>query len=165
MASPVGRLTKVALLPSPGPRGDKGEQGPKGDMGPQGLQGPAGPQGPKGDTGPKGDVGPSPEHKWKGNKLSFQNPDGSWGKEVDLTGPSGHNAVGGASPVSYTKITVSEFHIRKPSLLYGINIFGVNYAGDVTIYLPKSVDPAMMIYIKDESGSAGTNNITVLAET
>ena len=42
-----------------------------------------------------------------------------------------------------------------------MNIFGVNYAGDVTIYLPHNPDPEMIIIINDESGNAGSNNITV----
>lgn len=35
----------------------------------------------------KGDDGQPPQHRWVGSKLQFKNPDGSWGKLVDLKGP------------------------------------------------------------------------------
>ena len=37
----------------------------------------------------KGDDGETPQHRWLGTKLQFKNPDGSWGKLVDLKGPRG----------------------------------------------------------------------------
>lgn len=39
-----------------------------------------------GEPGPRG---PAPAHRWRGTKLSFQKPDGTWGKEVDLKGKDG----------------------------------------------------------------------------
>lgn len=40
----------------------------------------------RGEQGPKGD---KPDHEWKGTKLRFEKPDGSWGKFVDLKGADG----------------------------------------------------------------------------
>lgn len=39
---------------------------------------------------------------------------------------------------------------------------GVNYAGPVTITLPTTPNSGRMLIIKDESGNASTNPITVL---
>ncbi len=43
-----------------------------------------------------------PAHRWSGTCLSFQNPDGSWGEEVDLKGLPGEKVKGdkGDSPAS-----------------------------------------------------------------
>lgn len=46
-------------------------------------------KGETGDTGPQGDTGPMPAHQWQGTKLRFQQPDGQWGKAVDLKGAPG----------------------------------------------------------------------------
>lgn len=43
-------------------------------------------KGERGDPGPKGD---KPAHEWKGTKLRFEQPDGAWGKFVDLKGKDG----------------------------------------------------------------------------
>ena len=46
----------------------------------------------------KGDDGETPQHRWVGTKLQFKNPDGSWGKLVDLKGPRGGGSwFGGGS--------------------------------------------------------------------
>lgn len=45
-------------------------------------------KGEQGEPGPKGD---KPAHEWKGSKLRFEQPDGTWGKFVDLKGPAGKN--------------------------------------------------------------------------
>lgn len=39
--------------------------------------------------GTNGDTGPMPAHEWKGSRLRFQNPDGTWGEWVDLRGKPG----------------------------------------------------------------------------
>lgn len=39
--------------------------------------------------GAKGDTGPMPDHEWKGSKLRFEKPDGTWGEYVDLKGKPG----------------------------------------------------------------------------
>lgn len=50
-----------------------------------------GKDGKDGKDGIKGEKGDKPDHKWVGTKLSFENPDGTWGKEVDLRGKDGKN--------------------------------------------------------------------------
>ena len=45
--------------------------------------------------------------------------------------------------------------------IFGINIIGVNASGAVTIQLPQTLTAGTIVKIKDESLSAGTNNITV----
>lgn len=70
-----------------GLKGDKGDKGDTGEQGPQGKPGEPGPQGPQGEqgeTGAEGVTGPAPAHQWNGKSLSFENPDGSWGADVNL---------------------------------------------------------------------------------
>lgn len=79
-----------------GEKGDSGRDGKDGIAGPRGERGPVGAagrdgvgiQGPKGQ---KGDTGPAPDHEWRGTELRFRNPDGSWGKWVDLKGQPGRD--------------------------------------------------------------------------
>jgi PKD repeat protein len=86
------------FLPKPPPvekdlTGPQGEQGTPGPVGPVGPQGPRGKEGPE---GPQGPIGPMPDHQWDGTRLRFEEPDGGWGKYVDLRGPQGiHGASGG----------------------------------------------------------------------
>jgi len=86
------------FLPKPPPvekdlTGPQGEQGTPGPMGPVGPRGPRGIEGPQ---GPEGPMGPMPDHQWDGTRLRFEEPDGGWGKYVDLRGPQGiHGASGG----------------------------------------------------------------------
>jgi len=86
------------FLPKPPPvekdlTGPQGEQGTPGPIGPVGPQGPRGKEGPE---GPQGPIGPMPDHQWDGTRLRFEEPDGGWGKYVDLRGPQGiHGASGG----------------------------------------------------------------------
>lgn len=63
--------------------------------------------------------------------------------------------------VQYTQITTASKTVLDSELVLGHNIFGVNYAGAVTISLPANIDSDKLVIIKDESGSAGANNITV----
>jgi hypothetical protein len=79
----------VSLSKEKGPKGDKGD---KGDTGKTGS---------KGDTG---ETGSAPEHKWRGTKLQFQHPDGSWGDLVDLKGKDGK---GGTSFVGVSNQSAS----------------------------------------------------------
>ena len=46
-------------------------------------------QAPAGPEGPRGAQGDAPAHQWNLTSLAFQNPDGSWGSEVDLKGDKG----------------------------------------------------------------------------
>lgn len=92
-----------------GRRGRRGPQGPTGMQGPRGvsvpgtpgkdgksIQGRQGEQGKPGPQGPRGAKGDVPKHKWKGTKLSFENPDGSFGIAVDLKGDTGMRGMSGA---------------------------------------------------------------------
>lgn len=45
--------------------------------------------------GKDGERGPMPDHEWKGTSLRFQKPDGTWGKFVDLRGPTGARGLSG----------------------------------------------------------------------
>lgn len=145
-----------------GTQGERGSQGPQGDRGPQGMPGSQGQQGLQGLPGETGPQGPMPKHKWVGNSLVFENPDGTWGKGTDLTGPRGQangGFGGGGTFVKYTQITTPTYTIRASHLIEGLNIYGVNYPGEVNISMPKNIPPTMLITIKDESGSGSTNNI------
>lgn len=51
-------------------------------------------QGDKGDKGDAGAVGRPPRHEWRGTKLRFENPDGTWGEWVDLQGFPGIGSRG-----------------------------------------------------------------------
>lgn len=113
--------------------------------------------------GEPGKDGIAPEHEVVGGRLRFKNPDGSWGKwlEPRATGGGG----GGASTVAYYPVRQAVYRIAKASIIEGNNIIGVDYAGDVIIYLPDSIEPTMLFSIKDESNNAGTYNITITTET
>lgn len=139
----------------------KGETGPRGPQGPPGRDGLPGPQ------GVAGQVGPAPEHEWKGTSIRFQSPTGEWGKWVDLQGPRGlsggrgGSGGGGTQPVRYFNFKQAEITLTASNLIVGHNIIGVDYPGNVTIWLPADLDPRKIITIKDESGQAGTSNINV----
>jgi len=146
-----------------GLRGLQGERGPQGIRGERGLDGLSGPQGARGPKGEKGEKGDSviPDHRWDGESLQFQKPDGTWGKKRNL---QGRGFVGGgpsSAGVKYTHVSAAEYTFTDKDLVEGMNIFGVNYAGAVTITLPAQIKPEKIIIIKDESGNAGANNITI----
>jgi len=146
-----------------GLRGLQGEHGPQGAKGERGLQGLSGALGAQGKQGAKGEKGDNfiPEHEWDQESLRFKNPDGTWGKKRDLRG---RGFVGGgpsSAGVKYTQITTALYSFVNADLVEGHNIFGVNYNGDVTITIPEELSPEKIIIVKDESGSAGSNNITI----
>jgi hypothetical protein len=97
-------------------QGDKGDTGPIGPVGPQGIPGPKGERGEPGERGPQGDqgerglqgikgeTGAPPQHRWKGSELAFQNPDGTWGKYIDLKGPQGEKGKDGRMPDVMPKV-------------------------------------------------------------
>lgn len=99
-----------------GRRGIKGETGPRGHngidgrIGIDGRQGEVGPRGVKGDKGDKGDVGaqgapgPAPRHKWEGTRLSFEQPDGTFGRAVNLQGPGGAGGGGRSAKETWQSI-------------------------------------------------------------
>jgi len=149
-----------------GLRGLQGELGPQGQSGKDGSQGLSGAQGGIGPQGEKGDKGEVPDHKWSGEELQFQNPDGTWGKKVNLKGAQGAGFVGGgpsSAGIQYTKIESATYTFTDRDLVPGHNIFGVNFSGDVTITIPTELNPEKLIVVKDESGSASSNNITIKA--
>lgn len=78
-------------------RGPKGESFKYEDFTPAQL---AALIGPKGDDG---NDGKAPVHEWNGTALKFQNPDGSWGQEVDLKGPKG-DTTAATVPVASTTV-------------------------------------------------------------
>lgn len=96
--------------PAGGPRGLQGETGPQGERGFRGFtgeQGQKGETGPRGAQGPQGPVGPMPDHRWEGTSLQFEQPDGTWGRKVDLQGPkgdAGRAAGGGAARITRDRI-------------------------------------------------------------
>jgi hypothetical protein len=49
--------------------------------------------------GDKGDTGPMPAHEWKGTALRFEQPNGTWGKFVDLKGATGKDGNAGRTVV------------------------------------------------------------------
>lgn len=95
-AYPFAKVADFLPVPEPEPEplpiGPAGEKGIDGAPGPVGPQGPRGPEGPPGEPGP---MGPMPDHQWNGKSLRFQEPDGGWGKYVDLQGPRGENGANG----------------------------------------------------------------------
>lgn len=65
----------------------------------------------------------------------------------------------------YTAITSTPYIITDAELIPGHNIFGVNVAGAVEIIIPDSIASTKIIVINDESGNAGSNNITIRVAT
>lgn len=151
MALPQGKLTKltgdvIIIKGTPGLPGKDGESIP----------------GRKGDDGLPGKDGLPPEHEVRGNMVRFKNPDGTWGKWVEAA-PS--SSAGGIGVVNvYHKVQQATFRVSKADLSQGTNIFGVNYAGAVEIILPRAVPSTAVIVVKDESGNASSNNITLSVE-
>lgn len=94
----------------PGPRGKDGVDGKDGKDGKDGhspiagIDYPLPSKGEKGEPGGVGERGPMPKHEWDGSKLRFENPDGTWGKWVDIRGPSGRSIFGGGGGSSGVKI-------------------------------------------------------------
>lgn len=82
VARVVARLTaEVRAIELPPPPAGK-----------DGADGKDGKRGPKGEKGEKGDP---PRHEWRGTSLRFEQPDGNWGRFVNLLGPAGPRGLGG----------------------------------------------------------------------
>ena len=62
--------------------------------------------------------------------------------------------------IHYFEVIVPYYSLHLEALKPGTTILGVNYPGDVLIHVPNPKRGCMLI-IKDESGNAGTHNITV----
>jgi len=143
-------------------------QGEKGETGPQGIPGitttvekVVHTQEP-GTPGDKGIDGSSPEHEVRNGEIRFKQPDGTWGKWIEVQPSS--SGGGGPEAIKYIPVQVAAFKMIRRSLIVGTNIFGVNFAGAVEIILPSGIDKNIIIVIKDESNDASTNNITVTTE-
>lgn len=93
----IGREGRTGLMGGQGGPGVKGAVGDIGPLGLQGRQGEPGPVGEPGPIGPQGERGPLPRHKWNGTRLAFENPDGSFGRSVQLQGPGGGRGGRGSS--------------------------------------------------------------------
>jgi len=168
----VGKLKRVSdSIPLEflrGPQGVPGKDGKDGigipgkdgRDGKDGLDG-VGKPGRDGRDGVDGKDGTSPEHEVRNGEIRFRQADGTWGDWLTL-GTSGSG--GKISNNTYHKVEVAEYHVNSNQLDLGHNIFGVDYGGDVTIFLPKNIDKRALIVINDESASAATNNITIKVE-
>lgn len=63
----------------------------------QAVQQAKGEPGAPGAQGDQGEMGPMPDHEWRGTRLRFEKPDGTWGEFVELRGPKGARGDRGAS--------------------------------------------------------------------
>lgn len=70
-----------------------------------------------------------------------------------------NNPSGGLQYIPLTATGTKTYVLA--DFIFGINIIGVNASGAVTIQLPQTLTTGTIVKIKDESLSAGTNNITV----
>jgi len=153
-------------------RGPQGEVGP---VGPAGPVGPSGPVGPQGERGEDGDDGLPPEHRWVGTALQFKNPDGTWGRLVELRGVRGPNGEiiaqpgvggGGGGTLSIQKFYASfaEFPaVGKSQILYfdkSVNPYAV-YVWDAGAYVqvgggesaPSETSYGVNIRVKNQTGA------------
>ena len=81
-----------------------------------------------------------------------------------IGGASGSSGGGGGATgahFTYREITTTPFTITLAMLAEGLNIFGVNVASAVSILVPNNLPENKAIGVKDESGNAGTNHITI----
>lgn len=142
-----------------GAKGDKGDAGPAGPQGIQGPQGLSGQDGRDGVTEIRHTYEPLPDNIVKEDSLEDLRKDLESVKRRQKYSISGGSNSG--EGIKYVSITAAEYKISKNELLHnGITIFGVNYAGAVSITMPQP-KKNQMVYINDESGNAGSNNITV----
>lgn len=131
-----------------GDPGEEGPQGPKGDQGPRGLKGEKGDKGDRGPEGEKGDTGPMPDHQWRDTSLRLQDPDGTWGRYVNLKGEKGDPGIPGSSGGGLSRITASKVEVATlPGSTYNnvqevINVMfspGIITGGEVTELSPTVV--------------------------
>lgn len=127
-----------------------------------------GPQGPQGPPGPEGSPGERPifgaEEALLVKKLLEEDEEFKKG----LKGKDGKDGEtkfigGGGSPptVKYIPVRVASRTFKARDFIAGTNIIGVDYDGNVTITLPSNLASDRYLVVKDESGNAGTYNITV----
>lgn len=152
-----------------GAQGPQGPVGPQGDRGEMGLTGPQGEQGPPGQAGRDGKDGVTTIlHKVE------ELPDDLVTKDLldeirdelqKVRNNQQRFSIGGGTSsgegIKYVAVRQAEYKISRNELLdNGITIFGVNFAGAVTITIPQP-KKNQIVYINDESGAADSNNITV----
>lgn len=74
----------------------------------------------QGEIGLKGD---KPKHRWKGTKLQFEKPDGTWGQLIDLKGNTGLTGLpGGSLGASYPSV-----HFNNSLITTGVR--DINFEG------------------------------------
>ncbi len=115
----VGSIGPRGRAGSPGPvgrAGNDGVAGERGKRGVKGIYGRAGEVGPIGPPGAKGDIGPMPRHKWDGTRLSFEKPNGTFGRSVELRGPGGGRSA--ARVTGGSMANVQELFNRARSIAY-----------------------------------------------
>ena len=178
MAVIVGKLKKISdTIPHEFLKGKDGKDGIDGRDGRDGKDGQAGAEGTNGKDGIDGKNGidgkTTVEHIFQdlpadlvtGAQLSELKK--RMEREIDMIKVQGGSSGGGGkiSMNTYTKITTAEYHVNRSQLDLGTNIFGVDFNGDVNIFLPKGIDPRSIIVVNDESNTAATNNITIQVES
>lgn len=112
--------------------------------------------------GKPGKDGATPEHEVRNGEIRFKNPDGTWGKWIEVQPSMGGGGL--AAAVNYTHVAQARYLVNRGALIEGINIFGVDFAADVEIILPQGISKNIIITVKDESNNAGVNNITITTE-
>jgi hypothetical protein len=107
--------------------------------------------------GSQGEPGQPPKHEWKETKLRFQNPDGSWGKWVDLKGPAGKDGRSGGGGASVVKQVGSSLAVSNQGAEISQNVTAINFTGDATVTQTSSgkVD----VHVTSSGGGIGFDTI------
>ena len=126
-----------------------------------GINGINGRDGINGLDGSAGLDGMIPNHEWKGESLRFQNPDGSWGKWVDLRGARGSTGGGGGSTTASSSEVLMLSSYTDTTIGDGTATLLVDASGGVRlITLPSaSNNEGSLITVKKIDSS--TNNVRV----
>jgi hypothetical protein len=139
-----------------GLKGDKGDIGPAGDKGDKGDIGPAGDKGDKGDIGPAGIDG-APGDKGDIGPAGFDGIDGADGAPGDK-GQKGEPGTGeGGGGTSLNWVVVSSSYSAEA----GNALFADTTGGPFVITLPSDPTINDTIYIADNAGTWGDNNLTI----
>lgn len=155
-------LTFVDGGSATGPTGPAGTDGPTGPAGVDGVTGPTGPG--VGSTGPTGPAG--------SGSTGPTGPQGPTGPGVGSTGPTGPAGTNGSTgPTGPAGISPSSAFVvlavtGPTGIMADTDTFAaVNYAGTVDVVLPPTgnIFVGTMVIVKDASGAASGNNITVHA--